>query len=342
MKLSLSLLLVVFLVFGLIAPIAAQDDGDTTSFPLSVTDETGTEITLEAPAERILCLSIACLDHLYLLGIAPAGMNNILAGIYSLQFGELTEDIAIISGGMEPNLEEIAELDPDLIIGQAGFFDALRQPLADVAPMFLIYPRNVENTLAQLETIGQMTGYEEEAALAIENFENRLAAYQASAPDELSSIMIVFSAAEDETIFVEADNGQTCQLLEGLAECPFELPENAGPFGAFGYEYFSFETVLEIDPDVIFFSGYNPDRSQNTEVLDQMNENPLWSALSAVEAEEVYPIEPWVWRGGHGVAFMTITLNEAMTTLYPDTYPEALREEDIAEILSDVEDTENE
>lgn len=337
MRFSSITLLAILLLGIFVLPATAQDGGDEgVTFPLTIADETGTEITFEEPPESILCLSIACLDHLYLLGIEPVGINNILAGPYTLHFGELTEDITLIGGGQQPNLEEIAELDPDLIIGQAGFFDALREPLADVAPLFLIYPRTVENTLNQLSVLGQITDRVDTAEAEIEAFENRLAAYRELAPND-KSLMIVFGAAEDDTAFIEADNGQTCRLLEGLAECPFALPEDAGPFGAFGYEYFSFETMLEADPDVIFFSGYNPDRTENTEMLEQLDESPLWSALSAVEADEVYPIEPWVWRGGHGVEFMRITLDTAMTTLYPDVFPEPLSAEDIESILSEAE-----
>jgi iron complex transport system substrate-binding protein len=331
------MLIVVMILAAFAVPAIAQDGGeDSTTYPLTVTDETGTEITFEETPESILCLSIACLDHLYLLGVEPAGLNNILAGPYTLHFGELNDDLTLIGGGQQPNLEEIAEMNPDLIIGQAGFFDALREPLADVAPLFLIYPRSVENTLEQLRTIGQITDRVAEAETEIEAFENRLAAYRELAPND-KSLMIVFGAAEDDTAFIEADNGQTCRLLEGLAECPFALPENAGPFGAFGYEYFSFEAVLEANPDAIFFSGYNPDRSENTEMLEQLNESALWSALDAVQADDVYPIEPWVWRGGHGVEFMRITLDTAMTTLYPDVFPEPLTEDDIAEILGDMD-----
>lgn len=336
MKRSITILIIVLLLAIFALPVMAQDGGeDSTTFPLTVVDETGTEITFAEAPETILCLSIACLDHLYLLGLEPVGMNSILAGPYALHFGELNEDITIIDGGMEPDLEQIAELDPDLIIGQAGFFDMLREPLADVAPLFLIYPRNVENTLAQLTTIGEITDRNAEAAEAVAAFEERLAAYTALVPEDQKSLMIVFGAADDDTAFIEADNGQTCQLLDGLADCPFALPENAGPFGAFGYEYFSFETVLAANPDVIFFSGYNPDRTENTAMIDQLNANPLWAALAATENGDVYPIEPWVWRGGHGVEFMTLTLDTAMTTLYPDVFPEPLSTEDIADILSD-------
>jgi iron complex transport system substrate-binding protein len=280
-------LLIVLVLASVISSAFAQDD----EFPLTIVDETGTELTFEAPVETVLCLSIACLDHLYQLDLAPVGMTDLLVMPYEQYFGELDEDMTIIEGGMQPDLEQIAELAPDLIIGQAGFFDALREPLAGVAPLYLAFPNDVDETLTELRDVGAMTGRTEAADAAIVAFTEKFEAYQADAPGD-ASVMIVFGAAEADAMFIEAANGQTCQMFEGLAECPFELPEGAGGMAAFGYDNFSFEKILEVDPDVIFFAGYNPDRSANNEVMQQLNANLLWAALSAVEEEHIYGIEP--------------------------------------------------
>jgi iron complex transport system substrate-binding protein len=242
---------------------------------------------------------------------------------------------------MSPDLEQIAAMEPDVIIGQSGFFDNLRDALSNVAPMFLIYPNDVEDTVAELRMIGQITGHTEEAAEAIESFERKLAAYRELAPGD-ASVMMVFGAAEDDTMYIEASNGQTCSLFEDIAECPFDLPENPGQFAQFGYEFFSFEAILEVDPEVIFFSGYNVDRTENQEVVERLNENPLWLALSAVVDEAVYSIEPWVWRGGRGLTLMEETLDRALPILYPDVFEEPLSEEEIDDILTESEDEEEE
>ncbi|NDJ87048.1 MAG: ABC transporter substrate-binding protein [Chloroflexi bacterium] len=332
------ILIALALLLVSLMPLSTGSAQDGPEFPLTIEDETGAALTFEEPVEDILCLSIACLDHLYVLGLEPVGMTDLLTIPYEQHFGELNEDIVVIEGGMQPDLEQIAALDPDVVIGQVGFFEPLREPLQSIAPLYLILPRTVDNTAEQLRTIATITGDPDAAEPVIAAFSDRYAAYEALAPDDTKSILIVFGAAEDDTMFVEADNGQTCMLFEDLATCPFELPENAGPFGAFGYEYFSFEAILEVDPDVIFFSGYDTDRTQNDEVIQAMQENPLWMALSAVENDAVYSIVPWVWRGGHGFHFMTMTLDEAMPLLYPDVFPEPLTEEEIQAALEAIGD----
>ncbi len=315
------LVLLSCLVFAL--PVLAQDDGDTaTEFPLTVTDESGADLTFEEPVDNILCLSIACLDHLYQLGITPAGMTDLLTMPYEQYFGDVTDDLTIIEGGMQPDLEQIAAMSPDLVVAQAGFFDAMRPAMDEIAPMFLLYPTSVEDTINEVESLGLLTGRSEEATAAGEDFEALLEDYRSAVEDmtERPTTMIVFGAAEDDAMFLEAANGQTCLLFEGLAECPFEVDEGAGGLAAFGYDNFSFESILASDPDIIFFSGFNEDRSANPEVVQALDENELWTALTAVQGEQVYGIEPWMWRGGRGLTLMTATLEQAMPVLYGEDF----------------------
>ncbi len=306
----------------IIVPVVGQSQ-DSEGFPLTVTDKSGVEITLAAPVEDILCLSIACIDHLHQLGLQPAGITDLLALPFEQYFGEIDEDMTIISGGMQPDIEQIAAMGPDLIIGQAGFFDALREAFSSIAPLFLIYPTTVEDTISEVETMGLMTGRSDEAEAAAETFLERFEAYHEDVPGDLT-MMIVFGAAQGDNMFLEAANGQTCLMLEAIASCPFTVPEDATGMAAFGYSNFTFESILVADPDVIFFSGYNEDRSLNEEAIEALEANELWQELSAVQNERVYLIEPWVWRGGRGLTLMARTLDEAMPALYPDVFPEPL------------------
>lgn len=318
----MKLLIVVAALLLLIVPVVAQE-AEPVDFPLTVTDKTGTEITLDAPAENILCLSIACIDHLHQLGVEPAGITDLLALPYALYFGEIDDEMTIISGGMQPDIEQIAAMAPDIIIGQAGFFDALREAFGSIAPLFLIYPTTVEDTIAEVETLGLITDRVEEATAAAEHFLARYEAYHEGVSGDLT-MMIVFGAAQGDNMFLEAANGQTCLMLNEIAPCPFTVPEGATGMAAFGYSNFTFEAILAADPDVVFFSGYNEDRSLNEAAIDALEANELWQELSAVKNERVYLIEPWVWRGGRGLTLMARTLDQALPALYPDVFHEPL------------------
>ncbi|MFP4321625.1 MAG: ABC transporter substrate-binding protein [Anaerolineales bacterium] len=316
-------LLILLACLVLALPALAQDD-TAAEFPVTVTDESGAELTFGEPVENVLCLSIACLDHLYQLGIEPAGMTDLLTVPYEQYFGEVTEDMTIIAGGMQPDIEQIAAMGPDLVVAQAGFFDAMRPAMENIAPMYLLYPTTVEDTISEVETLGLLTGRTQEAAEAAASFQATLAEYQGALAEaeveDLPTTMLVFGAAEDDAMFLEAANGQTCLLLAGLAECPFEVPEDAGGLAAFGYDNFSFESILATDPEVIFFAGFNEDRTANDEVVQQLAENNLWTALSAVQNDAVYGIEPWMWRGGRGLTLMEATLEQALPILYSDIF----------------------
>src|SRR5437868_6144212 len=107
-------------------PTVAATGGAGTAFPVTVTHKLGST-TVKAPAKRIVALGEVDQDALLALGVHPVGMSE-LTGI---QPDGLTPWSAPKITGSKPkllkageagfNLEEIAELRPDLILAGGDF-----------------------------------------------------------------------------------------------------------------------------------------------------------------------------------------------------------------------------
>jgi iron complex transport system substrate-binding protein len=89
--------------------------------------------------------------------------------------------------------------------------------------------------------------------------------------------------------------------------------EDAGPFP--GYAQLSIEAILEADPDIIF----TVTRGAPTPMAETMTEDPVWSALSAVENGQVYELDNRLFVESPGPRF-----TEAMLRLFDIFYGESM------------------
>ncbi|NOK63894.1 MAG: hypothetical protein GFH27_549391n21 [Chloroflexi bacterium AL-W] len=284
---------------------------------LTFTDRSGASITLDQPAERIVCLSIACIDYLAELELTAVGIRSDFTEPYEAYFGTLPDDVTVLGGtAPEPDIEGIAALEPDLVIGVANFHEGLREALNTIAPLYLQYPLTYQEAIDELTVVGRMTDREEQANAAADTFMQKLDEYRTVASGD-PSVMILF-ALSDTNYFVSTDQEQSCTLFAELADCPWGMPEQGGMMSVYGYAQYSLEQIVDNDPEHIFFAGFTGESDSSTALLTQFEQNPLWGSLSAVQNEQVYPVDVWLWTGERGTRMLGIMLDEAMPIVYPD------------------------
>jgi iron complex transport system substrate-binding protein len=297
------------------------------AFPVTVVDESGAEYTFDQPVEQIVCLSPVCIGNLYALGLTPIGIADWVMDHYDELYGEMPEDMAIINtgGGMAPDVEQLIALEPEVVVGLRGMYEFIREPLetsSDTLNVLLYAPQTAEEMIASLQLMAAITGQQERGENAIQQFEEKLATYQARVPGD-ETVMIVFSNAGTETMLVATSSSQNCAVFMAyeLAICPYEMPDNAGMWAAFGYAEFSYEAILEVDPDYILFVGVDETHSGGIapEMIQELSEDPLWSALSAVQEARVFAVDPTYFNGASGITLIGRSADQTMQILYPDS-----------------------
>ncbi len=115
--------------------------GSTSSDEAAASDESYTvqhamgETTIEGTPERIVVIDSPHLDALVALGITPVGAteSGAATGVPAYLADDL-EGTEIVGPTMEPDLEAIASLNPDLIIGAQVRHEALYEQLSAIAP----------------------------------------------------------------------------------------------------------------------------------------------------------------------------------------------------------------
>ncbi|WP_306366365.1 iron-siderophore ABC transporter substrate-binding protein [Nocardiopsis sp. CC223A] len=109
------------------------------AFPVTIEHEFGETTVTEAP-ERIVTLGVTDADAVLALGAVPVG--NAGFSFFETGLGPWTDDLVgdaettLLDSDSEPNIEQIATLEPDLIIGvSAGFDEAVYEDLSQIAPV---------------------------------------------------------------------------------------------------------------------------------------------------------------------------------------------------------------
>lgn len=269
---------------------------------VTLTDDTGVELTLAAPAARIACLTMICVDALTEVGITPVAYRDALA----LDERYAGPDAAMreITGGFgEENVEDIALATPDLVIGLAGAQDGLRDAVEVHAPLYLVDPRSWQDSVAFLRTVGELTGTSDAAEEKADDFTDRVAEAAASRSDLTTLSMY----GEPGSLGVDSVETPVGSLLAELSEYPWPAAED--PFAPIAVEQ-----IAAADPDLVFAQAFSA--SDDAEPLsERLASDPIWAGLDAAREGRVIEVEASVWATGRGTISLGLVLDTATENL---------------------------
>lgn len=136
-------------------PTDGDPEHDATATTLSFIDAAGATVTLASPARRVISLVPSATETLHAMG-----RRDVLVGRTDYDGQPWFADLPSVGGGLEPNLEAIVALAPDLVVHFAGQQDA-RTParLGDLGiPVMDVRPDRVNDIYGTAELLGTAIG----------------------------------------------------------------------------------------------------------------------------------------------------------------------------------------
>lgn len=279
------------------------------SASLAVTDPHGTRVTLTKPAERIVCLNGLCDDLLADLGLPPVATSNPTLVTHPAILGEAGKAVPTVPGpfGGE-DVEAIAGLRPDLVIGLPGVHDTLRPAIEKFAPLWTADPATWEESVGYLRALGALTGRTTEAVAAENRFRGHLADAMATTHQNgqaAKRILLMYGSVD--AIGVDTTASLKGHLLGLLYTYPFQVKEG----GADTASNFSVEELLARQPDVVFvYSLLFSDKDRT--LSSQLAENPVWQQIPAVQQGRVYETHAKLWGSGRGLRSLGAVIDESL------------------------------
>jgi iron complex transport system substrate-binding protein len=254
---------------GEASPAASASSG-----PITVTDGTGTTVTMDRPAARIVSLAPANTEIAYAIG---AG-DKMVAGTSYDDYPEEATSLPKIGDFANPNVEKIASFEPDLVLAAGGIQDKLRSKLEKLGmKVYVVDPKTYDGVMTDITNLGQLTGSTEQAQQVADTMQTAKDDVQAqvASASRPATFLEIYSkplmTAGSET-FID----DMIALAGGT-----NLGATAGP----GFPTFSTEVLFKDDPDV-----YIADSGSMSKPGD-ITKRAGFDVLTAVKDGHVYVID---------------------------------------------------
>jgi iron complex transport system substrate-binding protein len=292
-------------------PAAAASVDDTAS--VTVEHAMGTSQVACAP-ERVVTLGQGQTDSTLALGVTPVGVVEPWTDDWYAYLPDEVEQATVVGTELEPDLEAIAALEPDVILGSKLRHEGFYEQLSQIAPTVFS------------ETIGvawkENVSLWAQALCREEKGEQVVAAYEQRA-GELAAALEDTGVADTEVSMIRFQPDQVRIYLTGF---PGLVLRDAGlqrPAAQQVEDWatsamlteISEERIPEMDGDVIFVmvssdsyaqaEGYDLD-----ETMTRWTSTELWKGLSAVQADAVHKVNEEHWNLGGGVLAANAMLDD--------------------------------
>lgn len=124
----------------------------------SLTDHLGRQVNITVPPKRIISICPAITETLFALHLE----NDIVGRTKYCIFPKGTvENVPIVGGTKEVNIEKIIELKPDLILAEKEEnTKEIVQALEKIAPVFVMEVQSIEESYRLIKTLGSLTNKE--------------------------------------------------------------------------------------------------------------------------------------------------------------------------------------
>jgi iron complex transport system substrate-binding protein len=209
-------------------------------------------------------------------------------------------------GVYEPNLEKVARLKPDLIIGSTYSVENIQAQLAAIAPTVVISP--VRDFKVWLREIGVFVNAEAEAGRVLAEYEAR--AEQVRQQVQGTSVSVLRPRGDSVWIYGPPSNAGV--ILKDLGLELLAVPEGSSitddAEGAIGQ--LSLERLPDIRSEHIFVISYNLKDTTVEELIQQ----PIWRQIPAVRQGNVHAVQGTAWSN-HGPLGALSVIDEVAAAL---------------------------
>ncbi|MEK8127828.1 iron-siderophore ABC transporter substrate-binding protein [Paenibacillus filicis] len=263
------------------------------------------ETTLTGTPKRVVILTNEGTEALLTLGVKPVGaVKSWFGEPWYPHIKEEMKDVVIVGDEGQPNIEVIAGLKPDLIIGTKVRQEKVYEQLKQIAPT--VFSADLaaawkDNFKLYAEALNKTA--EGEKAMAA--FDKRMDEIKAKLGSKLSTkVSIVrFSPTQVRIYLRTSFSGQLLGQL-GMAR---PAPQDRDGF----IEMLTKEKIPSMDGDIMFyFASDSPGKTDTTKVVEEWMNDPLFKNLNVSKTNKVFKVDEAIWNSAGGYKAANLVLDE--------------------------------
>ncbi|MCG9479232.1 MAG: ABC transporter substrate-binding protein [Actinomycetia bacterium] len=258
-------------------PVTEQDAGS-----IKVTDGIGQQVSMDRPVEKMIVFAPSVLEVLDALD----AMDKVIGvDSWSIESGEpLAQGFEAYGDFNGPNIEKIAEANPDLVIRLSGSSEEDYDKLRELGiTIYTFEAQSFDWAYQEIINLGQMIGKEDEAEQLKNEFEQQVEDIYTKVKDlEQDQKPTVFYEIFDDPLWSAGKDTYINDMIEKAGGINIVARD-----GLEGYAEYSVEKLLDNNPQVMVAGDGGMYEARTGEII---LEDPRFSTVSAVTGGRVYVV----------------------------------------------------
>lgn len=233
------------------------------SYPLTVTDDQGTAVTIKTKPARIASLTPAATEILFKVGVGPV----VVAKAEDIDpFPPEADSLPIVSTFNGVDVEKIVSLEADVIIADSlNPLDAITQLRGLGLPVIVLAATSIDGALHDIELVGDAVGAGEAARDLTASMRARFDQLSAATAG-VAKPRVFYEIGAGDTIFTVPDVSIYAEMLRLAGSTPITTDSSYA---------ISLEKLVAADPEVILIGD-------GSAVAD-VPKRPGWEGMTAVK-----------------------------------------------------------
>ena len=283
----------------------ARDGAPAQTFR-EVVDETGRTVRIPQPVLRIVSLAPSLTETVYALGL----QDRLVGDTDYCDYPPEAQKKQKVGGAINPSLEEIAHLRPDVVLvtRHLNNLDTVHSLDALGIPSYATDPRNVDEIVASAKRLGDVLGAAEAGAALAEGLQHRLNDLRQKI-GALPPRRVLFVVWTDPLISIGKDTFIADALRRAGALSIIDSKQD--------WPQVNLEEVARLQPEVLVFADSHSETT--AQHLDLLATRPAWRILNAVRDRNFAVISEAVNRPAPRIV---TAIEELAEKLHPEAFVE--------------------
>ena len=288
------------------APTTATQNGALAQKFREVVDETGRTVRIPQPVMRIVSLAPSLTETIYALGL----QDRLVGDTDYCDYPPEAQKKQKVGGAINPSLEEIAHLRPDVVLvtKHLNTLDTVHSLDALGIASYATDPQNVDEIVASAKRLGDVLGAAEAGAALAEDLQHRLHALQRKI-GALPPRRALFVVWADPLISIGKDTFIADALRRAGAISIVDSKQD--------WPQVNLEEVAHLQPEVLVFAESHAETTPQH--LDVLATRPAWRILNAVRDRNFAVISEAVNRPAPRIV---AAIEELAQKLHPEAFVE--------------------
>ncbi|GGH76432.1 iron complex transport system substrate-binding protein [Pullulanibacillus pueri] len=271
--------------------------------------------TIKGTPKRVVVLTNEGTEALLSMGVKPVGAVQSWTGDpWYDHIKDQMDGVKVVGTESEINLEAIASLHPDLIIGNKMRQEKQYDKLKAIAPTVFSDELRGDWQI-NFKLYAKALNKEEKGKEVLDAFNDKVKNLHDKLGDKINAKISLVRFMAGDTRIYHKDTFAGVILDEIGLKRPASQDKDD-----FAAQNVSKEMIPDMDGDYLFYFTYEPsgDNGQAAKLENQFTNNKIWKNLNAVKSGHVYKVDDAIWNTAGGVIAANKMVDELSQYLTSD------------------------